>query len=342
MPVPTRTDDTNAAALLTIAIPTFDRVVELSETLTALAPQLDARVKLVVLDNASPTPAVDIVADLGLSDVVSVVRQPMNLGSLANVMRCFELATTPWLWILPDDDRVMEDAVSTILDRVGAHRDAMVLAFPSIRPPGVEAHGNGWDEFLESGILWTDIQFLPTMIYSMEAVREHVRIGYFAGLGGHAVTLRASLGDDGHFVVFDTKLVERMAPRDGGWNLISFQLWSPLVLDHINDDDGHRKVAQMLAVQLEESLLTTSRRISAAFPSEPAYSRYLFDQVFWRFRYYDRSVGQTIRWIVLRTHLAHPGLVTFVRALSRPSQFRSRMSARRATSKRDADLLKRF
>lgn len=48
-----------------------------------------------------------------------VVRKRANIGANANVLRCFELCETEWIWILGDDDHGLPGAVDKILAHLG-------------------------------------------------------------------------------------------------------------------------------------------------------------------------------------------------------------------------------
>ncbi len=121
--------------LLTVTIPTYNRNEPLLATLERLLPQLEreaARVRLLVIDNASPTPAEETLAPLlarfpGVK--VEVRRNRANIGANANILRCFELCETPYLWTLSDDDEVKPDALETIFSHIEAYPDCVFFNF---------------------------------------------------------------------------------------------------------------------------------------------------------------------------------------------------------------------
>ena len=116
---------------LSITIPTFDRHDFLRVTLLALAPQIDAGVELVVVDNCSTPPVQSIVDEIfpNRGSNIRLVRNAVNIGLGANLLRCFEVAYSEWLWVLSDDDTVMPDAVSTIRDTVKCHPNLLYGTF---------------------------------------------------------------------------------------------------------------------------------------------------------------------------------------------------------------------
>lgn len=110
-----------SAYTLTIAIPTFNRPEQLGKTLSIVLPQVIAHdnVQLLILDNASPVPALDVLLHVaGLDSLpprIKVIRHRVNIGGNANILRCFEVAEGDWLWCLSDDDCPSAHAVEYIL-----------------------------------------------------------------------------------------------------------------------------------------------------------------------------------------------------------------------------------
>lgn len=121
---------------LTITIPTFDRNEKLYHTLEQVLPQLQSengsRCCVLVIDNASTVPVEETLAPL-LSRFpgvpVEIRRNRANIGANANILRCFELCQTPYLWTLSDDDEVKSDAIDTIFSHIEAYPDCVFFNF---------------------------------------------------------------------------------------------------------------------------------------------------------------------------------------------------------------------
>jgi hypothetical protein len=90
---------------LSIFIPTFDRPQLLALQLDRFIPQLDT-VDLVVIDNASNSEV-----QRQIPPRVRYFRNSLNIGGTGNVLRCFELCESEWIWICSDDDPILDDAV---------------------------------------------------------------------------------------------------------------------------------------------------------------------------------------------------------------------------------------
>jgi len=107
-----------AKPLLTIAIPTYNRVRYLRELLSVLFNQLlsEPRVELIVSDNASPDDTPQVVEEYqrrGLQ--IRSIRHETNIGADANFLQCFEKSRGKYVWIFGDDDVIVEGGVAAIL-----------------------------------------------------------------------------------------------------------------------------------------------------------------------------------------------------------------------------------
>lgn len=101
---------TPVAPLLTLAVPTYNRLHCLRLLLEAILPEvreLRARgtdVDLLVSDNASSDGTAEYLVALAQRGDVRLLRNATNIGADANVLRCFHEARGRHLWILGDDD----------------------------------------------------------------------------------------------------------------------------------------------------------------------------------------------------------------------------------------------
>ena len=104
--------------LLTIAIPTYKRSKYLLRLLESLMPQLagEARVELLVSDNASPDDTPEVLAIVrGRGLLFRSIRNQANIGPDRNFIQCFVEASGRYFWIIGDDDIVLPDGVSVLL-----------------------------------------------------------------------------------------------------------------------------------------------------------------------------------------------------------------------------------
>lgn len=113
--------NTDAAPLLTIAIPTYNRARFLKQLLTSLFEQLisEPRVELIISDNASPDETPDVVKEFmqrGLR--IRSIRNEENIGPDANFLQCFEQARGKYVWIFGDDDVILPGGVRQVIDHL--------------------------------------------------------------------------------------------------------------------------------------------------------------------------------------------------------------------------------
>jgi len=111
-----------SAALLTFAIPTFNRLECLRMLLGSLANQVAEinmyanRVEVLVCDNASDDGTAAYLDGLALKNGLRVIHHPRNLGADANVIHCFEQAWGHYVWICGDDDLPLPGVLQTVVD----------------------------------------------------------------------------------------------------------------------------------------------------------------------------------------------------------------------------------
>ena len=172
---------------LTIAIPTYNRAVALEHTLGIVVPQLDGDSRLVVIDNASTDDTAAVCGRfLRSSPRVEIIRNRVNIGANANIMRCCEHAGDGHLWILPDDDRPHGDAVRTIREVVSRHPHAGYVNFHTtvldhfrvVRSREIVVADAA--EFASSLDCFGNLLFLPAGVYSGGFVASHIAHGYAA------------------------------------------------------------------------------------------------------------------------------------------------------------------
>ena len=92
---------------LEIFLPTYNRKQCLEHTLAQLtAPESPVRnCRMTILDNASTDGTKELLQEYAARFAnINVIHHPKNIGGNANIARCFELATAPFMWAVCDDD----------------------------------------------------------------------------------------------------------------------------------------------------------------------------------------------------------------------------------------------
>ncbi len=108
---------------ITVAIPTYNRLALLRETLATVLSQEDVDLEVIVIDNASDDGTPEAVEALG-DPRVTVVRQPRNVGIIGNLNSALGAGTAPLLMVLHDDDLLRPRSLAT--------RQALLEAHPSM------------------------------------------------------------------------------------------------------------------------------------------------------------------------------------------------------------------
>ena len=166
---------------LTIAIPTYNRPEPLRQTLLALRSQANEDVELVVVDNASIPPAEPVVDEVmaGSAWAIRVIRNAANVGMCANILRCFEVANTEWLWVLSDDDVVDPAAVETILDIVRQHPQLLfaTCSIPAL-PIASDRLCESVDAFFQALDSIPRIIFISSSIYHRQRLVPYLSLAY--------------------------------------------------------------------------------------------------------------------------------------------------------------------
>jgi glycosyltransferase involved in cell wall biosynthesis len=93
----------SATPLVTVVIPTRDRAALLRQTLRSVLRQRDVSLEIVIVDDASSSPAAEVVAGLA-GGVVRVLRQPRSSGVSAARNLGVAEARGRWIAFLDDDD----------------------------------------------------------------------------------------------------------------------------------------------------------------------------------------------------------------------------------------------
>lgn len=110
---------------LTVVVPTYNRVRYLGECLQSIVAQTLRDFKIVVLDNASDEDVVGVLRSVA-DPRVSVIRNPFNVGSVANIQKALDLASTEFVTVFHDDDYMHAELLET---QIGIFDEVPGLAF---------------------------------------------------------------------------------------------------------------------------------------------------------------------------------------------------------------------
>lgn len=141
--------------------------------------QLRPEFCVVIIDNCSDLPVSEYVES---SDQIQIIRNAVNIGGNPNIMRCFEVCQTEWLWIIGDDDILAPDALNNILAEINETPEACGINFlgtskfsPNTRTKRI---ARTTLEFLDYSENFSHMLWLPTNVYRISILQQHVRIAY--------------------------------------------------------------------------------------------------------------------------------------------------------------------
>ena len=241
--------------LLTITIPTYNRNAILKKNLQTLLPQTKNNCEVIVIDNHSEIPVEETLKEeLKEYPNLSVVRNKANVGLSGNLIKCFEICETEWVWLIGDDDKTLSNAVDTVSEYITKYPNAHYINFTSdlvdrnpkiIRQQDFEAIGP--NEFIEKVDDFSNVIFLSVGIYKMDKIREHIRFAYLFSytLCPHTALLLASLRKDSQILFAFNNIVERYVigvdDKDNTWSQLFFRLSIPTLFEIPIDLDKNNK-----------------------------------------------------------------------------------------------------
>jgi len=213
---------------LTICIPSFDRHTQLRNLVENLVSQeLIERCKIIIQDNCSQPAYSEILTEIldEQSHIkIEVCRNVTNVGMSGNILKCFEVANSEWLWIISDDDKLMPSAIKTVLMMLGqVTDDTGIIKFSSDRSkPNRDAQlisriedlidvcGRSPDDF-------NSYIFLTNSIYRCKELRNYIEVGYRHAhtYVPHFMMISKYMDDGGKIYLSTEKIVDYVRPKVG-------------------------------------------------------------------------------------------------------------------------------
>jgi len=198
--------------LLTIAIPTFNRNEIVSRSIDRIRIQITEKVRLLIVDNHSDLP---ISIDPSNAST-EVMRNVANVGGNGNILKCFELCESDWIWVLGDDDEILEGAIAKILSIIENYPDYIVINFST---SGAYCRNNsikgvGRLAFLKSLDNFGNLLFISSNIFNRKKLIKHIDTGYHYAYScaPHLAMLVQSIGIQDEFLYSTDKIVKWERP----------------------------------------------------------------------------------------------------------------------------------
>jgi len=308
---------------LTIAIPTYNRSQALAETVRQLLPQLTAECKLLIVDNASDTPASDVLRPLLSTrpDInVQFHRNRYNVGMCGNFVRCFEVCDTEWLWMLGDDDLPCPDAIAKIFRQLDSHPDCVFHNFvcPSLRkenrlfPRENAIETSGAEEFVRKLDHFSNIQFISLNVYRTRFIVPHLALGvdYAYCMQNFVAMILMGLESDRRACFTPQVLILDHGTINKAWSRIRLALASCTLLElpmsaEIRKCLSEKIVGTFFRLKTTATILLDELCNNNRSPDEV---RYIFHQICARAYYYDASLATRIQISIYRFLFRFPSL----------------------------------
>lgn len=109
--------------IVTIAIPTYNRVESLAYIVEKIAPYLDKNLSLLILDNHSTDQTQRYCLEFSQEhSYIEYVRHSANVGGVVNMLRCIEVSEAKYTWLLGDDDNIEVELLPELVRLVNEKR----------------------------------------------------------------------------------------------------------------------------------------------------------------------------------------------------------------------------
>lgn len=248
----------NDIKILTIAIPTYNRIEQIQKQVRLLLPQLVSEVKLVVYDNHSDICISDLFTDDELRQF-TIIRNNINIGGDANIARCFENCETKWLWTLSDDDWAQKGSIDKILKYIKQNQDKTFINFWS-PVEYITENSEQLLRFLSRGDVFCSAFTMSACVYNMEILRDDLYF-YYRNLSSMVGTLimliKNVIRTNGKCVWLNDLPVELGA--DVGWNYGDFINYSFLFIYAFDKKKVYKKNIFIGLYKTDYSLIAGNR-----------------------------------------------------------------------------------
>jgi glycosyltransferase involved in cell wall biosynthesis len=228
---------------LSIAIPTYNRIGELADTLRALFSQdLDADVEIVVIDNCS-----DIVVEEAMVRMIGTrcseirfIRNNSNIGLAGNLLRALEESMGEWIWLLGDDDPPVKGSYLKIKSSISsATGNDVLIKFNSSNGGNVSEEVVLKSQFelammCRDPKVFSNLLFISSSVFRRESMVSRLGIGYqWCNTIAPHIAILMDLMNAGASVRFcPHEVVEHGRPEAGrAWNPLRLQAGFPFLAD---------------------------------------------------------------------------------------------------------------
>jgi glycosyltransferase involved in cell wall biosynthesis len=217
--------------ILSIVIPTYNRLPQLKTTLSLLAPQITEDVAIVILDNAS-TPAVTEEAlhfGISLPGHIKIRRNKYNIGGNANLVKSLEVCDSPYVWVLGDDDIPAPDSIRSIMNAIAESPESVAYSFKFTSQRVASSTCVELNGLVDADYDWGELVFISNNVYNRGILMQYLEFGYeyaYSWMPLVAILLKALQQPGRTIHLSPHRLIEGNQPSDDiiSWSPIEYQL----------------------------------------------------------------------------------------------------------------------
>jgi abequosyltransferase len=207
-------------AILTIAIPTYNRAKFLFKNLSYLKTQYNSNFNILIQDNASTDNTRDIVKKFIQMDLpINYIRNKKNFGWAKNFELCYKNNKSSYLMILGDDDYILNGGVDIILDNLKNYKPSLLFlkAFSTKKNKNYKLKNKlgvilNKDDFLIATML--QFRLISSFVVNTKYVNK---IKSFKGNFAHLHVVLTNLKYDNTFIFIKSKTIA-VYPNNSDFN----------------------------------------------------------------------------------------------------------------------------
>lgn len=196
--------------LITIAIPTFNRVEYLTELLALILPDIEAEkdsglVELLIVNNASTDGTHDLVKKMSLGKIVYILNDE-NIGGDRNFLKCIQCANGVYVWLFGDDEIYIKGSIRRILHELRSAPSLLIVKSDFHYQIEATSYLNLLKKvFIRDPIFQVHHTLITNNIFRRESFDLEFATEMLATNYAHIYGLLHSLAKDGHKIVVFSK-----------------------------------------------------------------------------------------------------------------------------------------
>lgn len=234
----------NKAYKLCIAIPTFNREVQLTKTLNLLEKQSCQDFYVIISDNCSDYDINSIINHLkpDFSNRIIIKKNNNNIGMIGNIASLFEKCDSEWCWFLSDDDLPGERAVEVIIHDIEMYEDRGLsfIQYPHfiVKDVGIQRHTlvNNLNDYVlycdklrtcsSVGEVQGTVIYLANKVYNLSRMKEYIKYAFEYGNTGipQIIPMIKALDDGEITALLSIEKIIDYSPGRFSWNVRSVAL----------------------------------------------------------------------------------------------------------------------